>query len=135
MKRLTITTIAALTLATSASAGVCTWIERVDIPGSVKGSAMISGGIAFATTLNPAVAVVNGVATGAIVGGTLYGVDYTCYIFDKHDVADKTAEIADKYYDKAEDYAIKGYDIASNYAQESYDSIYNWWTGEEKTNV
>lgn len=118
MKRLTIATIAALTFATSASAGVCTWIERVDIPGSVKGSAMISGGIALATTLNPAVAVVNGVATGAIVGGTLYSVDYTCYIFDKHDVANKTAAIADNYYDKASEMASSAYGKVANYFTE-----------------
>jgi len=119
MKRLTIATLATLTLATSASAGVCTWIDNVDIVGSVKGSAMLSGGITLATTLNPAVAAVNGVATGAVVGGTLYTVNYTCYMFDKHDVANKTAALADKAYDGALDYATN-----------SYNYVYNWWTEE-----
>jgi hypothetical protein len=127
MKRLTLATIATLTIATSASAGVCTWIERVDIPGSVKGSAMLSGGITLATTLNPAVAAVNGVATGAVVGGTLYTVDYTCYVFEKHDVADKTAAIANEAYNKASEYTNKGYTIASEYATDSYNYINNWW--------
>ena len=119
MKHLTIATIAALTIATSASAGVCSWVERVDIPGSIKGSAVLSGGITLATTMNPAVAVVNGVVTGAVVGGSLYTVDYTCYMFDKHDVANKTAAIADKAYDGALDYAT-----------DSYNYVYNWWTEE-----
>jgi len=127
MKRLILATIAALTLATSASAGVCTWIERVDIAGSAKGSAVLSGSLTLATTLNPAVALVNGAVTGAIVGGSLYTVDYTCYVFDKHDVADKTAAIANEAYNKASEYTNKGYTVASEYATDSYNYINNWW--------
>jgi len=130
MKRLTIATIATLTIATSASAGVCSWIDNVDIAGSAKGSAVLSAGATLVTTKNPAVSVVNGVVVGVIVGGSFYAVDYTCDIFQGQDVVSKTSEIANKTYKKASEYATKSYSAASDYATNSYEYFNNWWNKE-----
>jgi hypothetical protein len=115
MKRLTIATIATLTIATSASAGVCNWIDRVDIMGSAKGSAILSGSFTLATTMNPAAAVVNGVIVGGTVGGGLYAVDYTCDVIENHDVAEQTSKIVSDTYEIVSDFASSTYNNATSY--------------------
>jgi ABC-type multidrug transport system permease subunit len=124
MKKLTFATIAAIAFATTASADVCSWVDRVDIAGSAKASALLSGGLALATTMNPAVAVANGVVTGAVVGGSLYAVDYTCYVFEEHNVVENTTA-----------FATKAYAVTSDYAAESYNYLYSLWKEEDQPSV
>ena len=120
MKTLILSIAVTIGLSTSAFAGICSWIDRVDIMGSAKGSALLSGGWSLVTTGNPAVAVVNGVVTGTIVGGGLYTVDYTCDFVEDKRVQENTVK-----------FVSNTYELASDYATGSYNYVYNWWTKEE----
>lgn len=99
MKTIIAAIVASIVLTTTATAGICTWVDRVDIAGSAKGSALLSGGWTLVTTGNPALAAVNGVATGAIVGGGLLAVDGTCYVMDEYNVVENTTDFVSDSYD------------------------------------
>lgn len=107
-----ITTVA---LTTTAHAGICSWVDNVDIASSVKGSMLLSGSITLVTTGNPVVATVNGVVTGAVVGGSLLAVDGTCYVFDEYNVAENTSDFVNKGYDIASSATLNTYNTVANY--------------------
>ena len=115
MKTFIASIITTIALTTTASAGICSWVERVDIAGSVKSSAMLSGGLSLVTTGNPAIAVINGAVTGAVVGGGLLAVDGTCYVFDEYNVAENTSEFVSDTYASASNLAVDTYGRLANY--------------------
>ena len=115
MKTFIASIITTIALTTTASAGICSWVEKVDIAGSVKSSAVLSGGLALVATGNPAIAVVNGAVTGAVVGGSLLAVDGTCYVFDEYDVAENTSEFVSDTYASASNLAFDTYGRLANY--------------------